>query len=65
MSSSIAGVVGWEGLGRRDGGVRRVRMYEYAVLKSSDDRADETAREMTRRSAVMAASSKLDEGSFG
>lgn len=44
-------------LGRRDGGVRRVKMYEYAVPKSFDNRADETAMEMTRRSAVADAAS--------
>lgn len=37
-------------------GARRVKMYEYAVPKSSDARAEDIAREMMRRSPVTASS---------
>ena len=44
-------------VGRNDGGIKRVRMYEYAVPKSSDASADEMAMETILRSAVVLSSS--------
>ena len=56
ISSLVEGVVvivGVDFVGRNDGGVNLVRMYEYAVPKSLDDRADDIDDEIILLSAVI------------